>query len=97
MEVHFETAPLRRRRDALDPGHVTQGHWVEQGDYVVLTDSGGVALTRSGRRGGRWEFKIPPGADRGGLARALLREKYYSEKGGSDFNRPLRLPPISIA
>src|SRR5262245_26409847 len=101
-KVFPEIAPLRRRTGPDDPGHVVEGHYILDGDTVVLTDGDGNPLTRGGRRAwgsdqpARWEMKLGEGSDPGALARQMLRDRYWASKGG-DFNRPLKLPPLSIA
>ena len=101
VEVKRVIAPLRRLTGPDDPGHVVEGWFKIERSSVVLTDSDGHPISRGGRRPGRsdlsqrWERALPKDADPNAVARALLRERYWTTKS-SDFNRPLPPPKISI-
>ena len=95
-----------RRPNGDDPGAAeVAAYVVEDGDMVVLTDREGVPLERERRRRrpgeaptpSRWERQLRPGEDAGRVARKLLMERYLAGKSGSDFYRPIRYPPISVA
>jgi hypothetical protein len=102
--VHRFTIQLRRP-SGDDPGAVEYGAYIVDGSMVVLTNAEGEPLRREGRLARRGDPDLPtdysrklrPGEEAIRVARELLMQKYRATKRGSDFNRPLRFPPVSVA
>ena len=64
-------------------GEIVEGHYIVEGGTLVLTDLDGVQITS----------RALLGEDPATLARQLLRET----REFSDFNRPIRYPPLGVA
>lgn len=95
-DIRRVTITLARPSGPDDLGAVEHGHYVVEGNTVTLTTSSGEPLRRAtmARRGeaANWSRKLQPGEDAGRVARDLLWAKYRTDKGRSDFSRPLGYP-----
>lgn len=104
--VKYIQIQIARPAGPDDPGVVEEGWYVVDGHMVTLTDAAGRPLERTGSASSarsfvttptRWERRLREGEDALQAVRELLWAKYRASKKGTDFNRPLRLPPYSIA
>src|SRR5262249_52774041 len=89
-----------------DNGVVEEGHYRVEDGIVRLTDATGRPLLRASStlsaRGSqatqaRWERRLREGEEARQAARELLWARYRASKRGSDFNRPLNWPPVTVA
>jgi hypothetical protein len=95
MEV-FSTFITIARPMGDDPGAIEPGHYTVADDVVTLTNSVGEPLA-SGRMQTGYSAKISPDENQAQTANRLLWRHYRAAKSGSDFNRRIRYPPLSIA
>jgi hypothetical protein len=99
-EVHRIIVMLRRPRGENDLGAIEHGHYILEGETVILTDETGKPLRRPQRTRtdplSRYERRLRRGEDAGTVARVLLSALVARRKRGSDFNRPLSYPPSGI-
>jgi hypothetical protein len=104
--VHRIFIQLARPRSPDDPGAAEVGHFILEGDaLVVLCDSTGVPLKRPKmgvrRREEpptlfRYERRLREGEDPRRVARELLLQKWKATKKGTDFSKPLRYSNAGI-
>jgi len=80
----------RAPRDANDPGEGEFGHYLVEGDEVVLTDDSGSPLSGENVR-----RKLMAGQDARPVAASLLRQRL--SRKASDFHRKLPYEWPSIA
>jgi len=74
---------IRHGYDYGDPGEIAEGYYSVEAGALVLTDIDGVQVAS----------RALLGEDPATVARQLLREARET----SDFNRPIRYPPLGVA
>ena len=97
-----------RRPMGDDPGRIEAGHYIFVDGVVTLTDEAGTPLRRGvdqrlttrkmkgEKEAPVWSAPVAEGVADRTIAARLLQMKFSSQRSGSDFNRPLIYPPISI-
>ena len=96
---------IRRPLGPNDAGLCECGHYIFVDGVVTLTDESGTPLRRGLGISARkpkgaiplWTAPVLATQAAHQVAGRLLHTKYSSERSGSDFNRPLSYPPVSVA
>ncbi|MBR0882235.1 hypothetical protein JQ608_34855 [Bradyrhizobium liaoningense] len=94
-EVFHTHITIARPMDG-DPGTVEPGHYVVEDGTVTLTDREGGPII-SGRLQIGYSAKMGDGETEAKVANRLLWRRYRATRSGSDFNRRITYPPLSVA